>query len=328
MHPALSPRNSATRLRPYLAAGVALAGATLIAVNPVAPSASGLQERAVQLASSAAAGLPDPITEWINVIEAASTNLTQIGNEIAADPAPVLSQIITNQLAFSGALDTNLQSVAGALESFLSQGLPPALQAMISSIQAGDISDAVNNFNGAVLLGLLPAVFPLQTILQIPGEMAQNLTNAIDTLPNVGLQLLLAPVGLWLGTSQAWADSTQAVVDAFNAGQTTTALTDLLNMPATVTGALLNGYSTEFADYIGLLSSGESPSGSGLLYDLLVQVPQEIAQALGASASTGAAAALDPASMMADLSSLLDPSALTDIGSNLGNMVADLLASI
>ena len=152
---------------------------------------------------------PDPITEWLNVFEGASTNFSQIGSEIAADPSPVLSQILASQAGFDATLNTNLQTIGSALESFLSQGLPQALHAAISSIESGDISDALNNLNTAILLALLPTANPLQNILQIPGEMGHNLTNALDTLPNVGLQILLAPVGVLFGTSQAFAHSVQ-----------------------------------------------------------------------------------------------------------------------
>lgn len=96
------------------AAGVALASASLIAVTPVAPSASGRQERAVELASSPVTNL-DPITEWINTIDGAAVNLGQIGNEILADPLPVLSQVLHNQVGFADTVGTNLASLGDTL---------------------------------------------------------------------------------------------------------------------------------------------------------------------------------------------------------------------
>ncbi|MEZ0366416.1 hypothetical protein ACAG26_22320 [Mycobacterium sp. pUA109] len=301
---------SNARLRPYLAAGIAVAGASLIAINPVAPTVAGMRERAIELTSAAVAdtgadliaAVPNPVTEWLDVFSGAFTNVTQIGQEILADPVPILTQVLHNQFGFADTLVTNGQSIASALGGFLVQGLPQALQTLLSGIASGDISDAVSNFNSDLLLGLLPVAVPLQTILQIPEEMAQNLTNVLGTLPGIGLNLLLAPVGVLFGTTQALADSAQSVVDAFGAGEPLAAFTDLLNMPAVVTDALLNGYSTEFVDYTGLLTSGASVAGSGVLYDLLVQFPQEIAQALGASS---AEAAFAPASMIADLPSLV-----------------------
>lgn len=290
-----NPRTMPTRLLPYLCASVAVAGATMIAVNPAAPTAAIPQEHAVALASS---------DDWSTLFTDAFTNLQQIGSEIAADPAPVLSQIIANQTAFTDTLDTNLQTIGSTLSTFAADGLPQALQDLASGIQSGDISDAVNNFNTALLLGLIGVALPTQTILGLPGEEAQNLANVFETLPTVGLNLILSPLGPLDGSLQALADTSQGILEAVNAGDSTTALTDLLNQPAVVLGALFNGYETSFGiDYTGLLSPESVPGfdfTGGLLDALLVGIPQTIAQALGASAAD-AAAAVDPASIFNDL---------------------------
>lgn len=305
--------SSATRWRPYLAIGVAIAGVGLLAVNPVGPAGSAasalgsdLVHRAVRLTTSAAdlaaaATLTDPLTEWSTVITEALTNVQQIGGEMQADPLPVLAQVIANQLAFSETIDTNLQSLLGTVNTLASTELPQALQTLISGIDAGDIGSSVNNFTSSLLLDLLPAANPLVNILDIPGEIAQNLDHVItNQLPNVGLEVLLAPLGLLFGTSQALADDSQSILDAVNAGQYSTAFTDLLNMPAIATGALLNGYdatATYDISYDGLLTSAESGMGSGLLDELLVQIPQQIAATL-ADGST-------PATLAGDLTALL-----------------------
>ena len=85
----------------------------------------------------------------------------------------------------------------------------------------------------------------------------------------------------------------------------------------------------------------------GLVTDLLNFAPEQLAQALGASASATAPAAdnasaaadlttmLDPSMMLGDLSNVFDPSAITDIGTllgadlapNLGGVALDLLTS-
>jgi hypothetical protein len=298
---------SASRLRACLAAAVALAGAGLIAVNPVAPSSSVMGadfvHRGVRLTTSAAdlAAATDPLTEWANVITGAVTNIEQIGGEIQADPLPVLAQVIANQLAFSETIDTNLQSLLSSVNTLVSDELPQAVQTLLSGIEAGDIGSAVNNFTSGLLLDLLPGATPLVNILDIPGEIAQNLANVVTSqVPNAGLEILLAPLGLLFGTTQALADDSQAIVDALQGGQYSTALTDLLNMPAIATGAFLNGYdatATYDIGYDGLLSSAESGLGSGLLDQLLVQIPQQIASTL-ADGST-------PATLAGDLTALL-----------------------
>lgn len=296
--------SSVTRLRPHLAASVALVGAGLIAVNPVAPAmGADIVHRAVHLTTAAAdlAAATDPLSEWSTVLTEAATNISQIGGEIQADPLPALAEVIANQLAFSDTLDTNLQSLVGTVNTLVTDQLPQAVQALIAGIDAGDISSAVNMFTSTLGADLLPALNPFADILSIPGEMIQNLANVLtDQLPGLGLEFLVGPLGPLFGTAQALADDSQSIVDAVDGGQYSTALTDLLDMPAIATGAFLNGYdatSTFGIAYDGLLSSAESSIGSGILDDLLVQIPQQIATTLADGGT--------PATLAADLTTLL-----------------------
>lgn len=321
------PSGSATRMRSCLAAGVALVGASLIAVNPVAPTiAADIQEHAVRLTSTiaddlgdltasaatvagsldfdglvgaaAAASVPGPIGEWVNVFTQAVSNLQQLGGEITADPFPILAQVLHNQLGFANALGSNLQTMGSDLYSLLTQTLPPQIQKMFSSIAAGEISSGVATFNQNLVLDLLPSAGPLVNILGIPGEIAQNFADVVQQLPNIGLTYLLEGLELTEGTSQAVADSLQSVVNAWAAGQPLQAFVNVLNLPAIATGAFVNGYVSPFNDvgYLGLLTSAESGMGSGLLDQILVQIPQSIASTLANGAT--------PATLAGDLSEL------------------------
>jgi hypothetical protein len=91
--------------------------------------------------------------------------------------------------------------------------------------------------------------------------------------------------------------SAQAVVDAVQAGDGVTALSALLNGPAEITGAFLNGVPSQGLP--GILS----PS-IGLLNVLAVQIPQQIAQALGA---------LAPMATLAKFTAVKDPSELPSV---------------
>src|ERR1700678_2865895 len=100
-------------LRPYVTAGVAVAGAGLIAAAPVGPPALDIQTRAVQLTSvddageditSGAASLTGdqefPVTTWADVFTNTFANLEDIGPQLAQDPTPILSTIEANQLGY------------------------------------------------------------------------------------------------------------------------------------------------------------------------------------------------------------------------------------
>lgn len=313
---------SATRMRACLAGAAAIVGTGLIAANPVAPAVeSHVVHRDVRLASGAdalidTASSTGSLADWNTVITDAITNLQQIGSEIQADPLPVLAQVLANQIDFGETIGTNLQSLGSGLSTLITDELPGQLQTLFSGIEAGDIGTSVNNFTSGLLVDLLPGASSLVNIFDIPGDIGQNLANVLtDNVPNIGLEALLAPVGILFGTTQALADGSQAILDAVDAGQTEQAFTDLLDLPALVTGAFLNGYDvsdTYGFSYTGLLSSLDSPSGSGLLDEFLVQLPQEIAQTLAGSGT--------PATLAADWSALLAefaPNLTTDVLSGL-----------
>lgn len=312
---------SATQMRACLAGAVAIAGAGLIAMNPLATTMGPtVVHRDVSLASADViadlAAATDPVTEWSNVIGEAVTNLQTIGTEFQADPFPVLAQVLANQIEFGETIGTNLQSLGSGLSTLFTDELPGQLQTLIAGIDAGEIGTSVNNFTGGLLFDLLPGLSSLSNILAIPGEIAQNLANVLtDNLTSAGLEALLGPTGILLGTTQAFADSSQLIVDALDAGQSAQAFTDLLDMPAIVTGAFLNGYDaldTYGIAYSGLLSTVDSPAGTGFLDELLVQIPQAIAQTL-ADGST-------PATLAADWSALL--------GEFAPNLAADALSGL
>jgi hypothetical protein len=377
-------------MRPYLAAGVAMMGASLIAVNPLTPTiANDIQQRAVRLTdsvvadvgdfaanvgtalpgsldmsgfASAAASIPpavNPIVEWLNVFETAGSNLQAIAQNWFADPFPVLGQVLSNQVGYADVMGSNLSALVTDLNTLVTQTLPPQINTLIDGIQSGAISSSVYSFSSHFLLDLFPLLTPLDNILAIPGEMLTNLAHTVtDNLSSVAAFDLLVPLNETLFAQwQGGADGLQAALDAYNAGQPTTAFVDLLNVPAAISGGYLNGTPAP-SEWNGLLSSG------GLLENLINTIPQAFAKGLApsgtattlpealsqlwalitnslSSALPSAAAAFDPAAFSAAfdpaaLSMAFDPAAVTDIGSmlaadlapNLSTIALDLLSSL
>ncbi|MGH3560512.1 MAG: hypothetical protein ACRDTN_01555 [Mycobacterium sp.] len=292
-------------LRPYATAGVAVAGAALIAVTPVATPLPDIQVRAVQLSGSGSdlTGLADsvsqvlsdpsfvnPITEWINVLTAAGANLQTLGGIVAADPFPILSQIVTNQIGYAHTLAEGFQA-AGAVLDAAHQGLPSVLEAAFHDIASGnivggveDIWNGVGNFGSGGLFVAIGDVF--QAIRSVAEEMASNLSNFVDTAFDgnrfdIGVvqyaDTPTSPLGDQFGDIAfpvygAAVSSTylaQDIVNAVGAGNYVTALGDTINAPAIITGAILNGPTENFGpdDQInfafpgsGLLTSSPIPS--------------------------------------------------------------------
>ncbi|MGF2947071.1 hypothetical protein [Mycobacterium sp. Lab-001] len=380
-------------MRPYLAAGVAVVGAGLIAVNPVAPTiAADISERAVRLTSSMAASIGEvttniattlpgsldmgdlsaaatsippavnPIVEWLNVFSGAFTNVDEVATQWLADPFPILSQVISNQIGFANDAGSNLQGLAADIGTLLTQQLPANFETLFAGIQAGDISQSVSIFNQALLADLAPLLTPLSNLASIPGEMLANLGNAADQIPYILVSMVGDVFTAMLAGAQGTANGVQSALDAATAGQFATAFVDLLNVPAMSVGGFLNGV-TEPSAVPGLLTWSDLPGNtSGLLNDLVNTWPRlyivpalsggataatlsgdlnqlgnlifgNLSSALGLDPAAFDPAAFDPAAFSAafdpaTLSLSFDPAAVTDIGSVLAADLAPNLSTI
>jgi hypothetical protein len=80
-------------LRPFVTAGVAIVGASLIAATPMAPRLPDIQMRDVTL-TTADAGL---LTPWEDVFNTASANATTLWDNFSLAPAVGLQQALVNQ---------------------------------------------------------------------------------------------------------------------------------------------------------------------------------------------------------------------------------------
>ncbi len=296
-----------TAIRPYATAGVALVGASVIAVSPIAPSLPDIHIANPLAHVSASVELTQavsPITTLVQVIQTSVMNLATTGGQVLADPFPVLRQVIANQLGFAKVLTTAAEGVASALVSF-AMTLPMTAQTLIGQLASGDIADAVVTVNNAVVSLVLGAAIPLLPVFAIPGEIAQNVTNVLNLLGGFGgiLTLLaISPLSTLLGTNFQFGVSAQAVIDAVRAGDLPLALNALLNGPIQITGAFLNGVPGQ--GFVGILS----PS-LGLLNVLAVEIPQLIATTLGAPAPA--------ASPLVKVAAVKAPSALPSAAPNL-----------
>jgi hypothetical protein len=275
---------------------VAVAGATLIAVTPAATPLPDIQERAIQLATSAEtelAGDPsfvNPITEWINVLTTAGANLQTLEGIVAANPFPILSQIFTNQIGYAHTLAEAFQAIDAAREAFV-QGLSPVLEAAFGDITSGNIvggvGDLFNYLGSFGSGGFFTRVGDLfQAIRSVAEGMAGNLNNFVDTAfdgnpvdiaieqyantPTSPLGDNFGDIGFPVHDAVVSATYlTQDIVNAVSSGNYVTALSDIINAPAIITGAILNGTTENFGpdDQInfafpdsGLLTSSPIPS--------------------------------------------------------------------
>lgn len=136
--------------RSYLTAGVALVGAGVIAVTPVAPTPPDIQTRAVQLA----AAVDDPAEVFAPVFEAASAMIETALAYQLSNPAPALQQFVKNQVENATILGDFANLGAMTVGQIASDAPGVALAAIEKSL-AGDPAGAFGDLVGGVML---PAV--------------------------------------------------------------------------------------------------------------------------------------------------------------------------
>jgi hypothetical protein len=88
-------------VRSYTTMGVALVGASIVAVSPIAPPLPDIHLPAMNVSSVAVglSALSNPIAQWAQLVQTALSNAGQLGQTVVANPAPILGQVVTNQVA-------------------------------------------------------------------------------------------------------------------------------------------------------------------------------------------------------------------------------------
>ena len=155
-------------LRPYATAGVALVGASVIAVSPVTVTPTAVQEvrdEAVHLSA-----LVNPIDVFRPIIETALENAQTVGGQIADNPAPILMQVIANQLASIGNIGDGLAAQIGVI---------PELPALLGDTLASQLGTVGN-------LALLGQTFIENAVAVLtgsgPGSLQEQIQGAIDLI--------------------------------------------------------------------------------------------------------------------------------------------------
>lgn len=282
-------------VRPYLATGVALLGAASIAVAPVQPSNPLLSVPALPAVSSAAFTLTaqaNPIALWASVFNDAIANVGVLGENVLADPAPALRQLLKNQFGYLGtAVGAGKSMVDGAVQ-YLSPSnpysLPAGINTAVGQLRSGQISEAFITLSQALIATPIMMIIGLPLagsgLLEVPVKMAQNFADVVAAVLslNTALPLLSSALGPVVGAFDALGSSLQDVVGALGSGRIVDALTAVINIPAQLTGAVLNGYTdVEGVVHPGLLSFDVDGVNGGLIQTLLVTIPRAIATALG-----------------------------------------------
>jgi hypothetical protein len=236
--------------RPRLHAGIALVGASVIAVSPLAPPMPDIHlpnpahvVASVELAAATLAATPP---SYAQVIQEAIANAQALLNTFAANPTPILSQVAQNQAATIQNLIAALQTTGGAIGTALTTTVPPLLQAAFNDLASGNVEGATNNVLSAILAPVFPITGLIPAISAVLTNPLANLVSGINAIEAGGVlsPLAMAVTGL-LGPVLSGAGAFGVAVDnvgsAIGAGDPQAVLNAVVNGPATILDGVLNG---------------------------------------------------------------------------------------
>jgi len=247
-------------VRSSLTTGVALMGAGVIALSPVTHQPMpdlhlpAIHASAVQLTAQV-----NPITQWGQIITEALQNTKGLVTEVIADPAPVLGQVVRNQIASAVTVGGSVRDYLVAVGQQLAT-TPESLQQAFQQLAAGHVADAVQTLYSAVLT---PFVLPILTTSILTDVQAafrkpvQNMLNVIDTAitsPSGAGWVLAAGFPLLAVMSDvvtATGDGLQNIVNGLSAKNLAAVVNAIVTMPGAITGAVLNGYNGDGAGILG-----------------------------------------------------------------------------
>jgi len=261
--------------RSYLTAGIAALGAGALALAPVQPIPNQIAlapERVISdMAVELAASTIDPITPWVTAFETAFANIQTLGKLNEQNPFPLLKTIGANIATYFEELGNGNaalipQQIWGNIQTFFEapwdpgDGItipytddptfaafgeyasafapptggqaPEALVSALSQLAVGQWASGCEDDDSCSFKALLP------------------ITNFLNT-PYSGQ--LVALVGTLISPFVQLVKSFTAIGEFFEAGDVIGAINELINIPANMTNAFLNG--AGFLDLTGIVNA-------------------------------------------------------------------------
>jgi len=204
--------------RSHLISGVALIGAGVVAVAPIQPplgaapavnSPAHFVSQAVELAAAT-----NPITRILEVWDTTETNFAGLVNKELEAPLPSVQQVAANWIGY-----------LAALPNF-----------------ADIISDIFDNFQAAVAAPFAPDESTLdEAHAGIYAFLPDNLKTSLGFTTSYATGALIGLVGPIVAPILSFSNSVHAIINNFLDGEFGDAITELINIPANLVDAFLNG---------------------------------------------------------------------------------------
>lgn len=276
-------------LRSPLATGVALIGAGAIALTPLSAPPAELPTPAIQSTAVQLTAAIDPLEAWVKLFTNTGVSATTLAEQILADPAPILTQILHNGAVHAQTVGTIVQGMGNGVVQWVND-LPMYVDMVKAALDEGKYDQAIMSMVYPLFGLAIGIAMPLMSLSSITVGITGNLYNVAQTIANpmTLFGTVLGSLQIMSSTASQLGVGVQSFADAVKAGDAVAAVNALIATPALVLNGLING--TEFTP--GILTP-ESPTMSplpGPIAGVMVQVRRAIAQALGAPAPTATTA--------------------------------------
>jgi hypothetical protein len=253
------------KARSYLTAGIATLGVGALALAPVHPIPNQIAlapERVIStLAVELAASSIDPITPWVQTFETAGANIATLVEFYLQKPFPLLQAVVANLGTYAAELENGQgdlipEQIWGNVQTFFNapwwaqDGGPVIPTEGYGSQYISDtqITGPVSFFDSLSQQGIysgLPFILETEQFVELKPILEFTATHFSGQLVGL-LGPLLAPlVSLTI--------SFTAIGEFFEAGDVIGAINELINIPANMTNAVLNG--AGFLDLTGVVNA-------------------------------------------------------------------------
>ncbi|WP_135458868.1 hypothetical protein [Mycobacterium sp. DL99] len=337
---------AASRKDKFLLAGVAMVSASAMVVTPVAQNAPVIQQ-AKTLAYDLTAVMDataSPLEIYGALANNTFTNLTALGSALANNPAPLLSQVLENQVGYAAKFGAAFEAIPTSLKTWYEGANGKArLEQAQAELEAGNIAEAYRWFNHSMLYAFQGAFGPLiapgfilsgiprggtEYLTGIPEQIAQNFTKLVAatfTSSVVVSHVFQGAFGTISGPIFELSRVGETLTSSIAAGDVQGAVNAVVNTPGILANAFLNGFDYADADpesgtggyteWPGLIRFAYGEAGGpkvvgGLLQSLLVDIPKLLAGAIDNTPEVAEAApSAVPTSVAAQLVSAVSPKA-------------------
>jgi hypothetical protein len=255
-------------VRSHMRAGVIALSASAIVLSPLAPSTPAVHLPSPSEVSSAAVRLAaayNPLQPWIDVFQTAGADVQQLGQAFFQAPAVLLQQILANQVTHIGEVLKNPGSI-GTVLGQVAKNVGAVVQAatlLNTDYNGPQIYGSADGWHN-ILVQEIPKLLPTVGNAQA----TKLITNVLNVLASPLSGVAIGLAGPLLSPVVALVNSATAVIKSLMAGHLVAAVQSLINIPAQMVGAVLNGATINLNGLAPLINNAHILSDDTTLHGL------------------------------------------------------------